>query len=116
MDKASGRMYKIIRSVRIISAKPLNPASDIQITQDQDARHHQGNAGIVLFGQLLLQENTAPQHGRHAVGGDDGSGESHMFRIGQGVNVEKLPDRLEYGTGIFGSLLPGDEPLLYVPV
>ena len=66
----------------------------------------------MLPGQLLLQEDAAPDHGGHAVGGDDGGGEGHVLGIGQGVDIEELADGLENGAGVLGRLLPGDQLLL----
>ena len=84
MDKASGILTKITGDwASRHGIKAESDRSDIQYPQDDDPGHHQGDTAIVLSGQLLLQEQAAPQYGGDAVGGDDGGRESHVLRVGQ---------------------------------
>ena len=47
------------------------PASDIEYPDHDDADDDQGDHGVVLPGELFLQEDPAPEDGCHAVGRDD---------------------------------------------
>ena len=55
----------------------------------------------MLIGQFFLQEDSAPQHGSHAVGADNRRGEGNMRGIGKRVDIEELTDRFEDGAGKF---------------
>ena len=60
-----------------------------------------GNAGVVLPAQLLFQEDAAPQHGNHAVGGNDRRCQG-SFAAGQGVDVSQLSGGLKAGADVLG--------------
>lgn len=58
----------------------------------------------MLFGELFLQEDAAPQHRGGAVGGDDGGGEHDMVLVGKGVDIEQLTDRFKAGGNVLRRL------------
>lgn len=60
-----------------------------------------GNAGVVLPAQLFFQEDAAPQHGNHAVGGNDRRCQG-SFAAGQGVDVSQLSGGLKAGADVLG--------------
>ena len=70
-----------------------------------------GNAGVVLPAQLLFQEDAAPQHGNHAVGGNDRRCQG-SFAAGQGVDVSQLSGGLKAGADVLGGFQLGKQLLL----
>ena len=67
----------------------------------------------MLPAELFLQENAAPQHRGHAVGGDDGRGQGHVFRVRQRVDVGELARRLADSAHVLGALPLGDESAVF---
>ena len=51
----------------------------IKHAHDHDTYNDQSDHGVVLPGQLFLQEYSAPQHGDHAVSGNDRCGHGQVF-------------------------------------
>ena len=94
----------------------MKDSSDVQNTQDHDARHDDRDGQIMLPGKLLLQEYPAPENGHDAIGADDRGGEGDMRRIGQRVNIEELADRLKNCAGEFRDLHLHHGFLLFDPV
>ena len=70
------------------------PASDIEYPDHDDADDDQGDHGVVLPGELFLQEDPAPEDGCHAVGRDDRCRERDVRLVGQRVDVGELARRL----------------------
>ena len=67
----------------------------------------------MLEGELLLEEEAAPDHAGHTVGRDDRRGKGDMLAVREGVDVKELAYRLKDGAGVLGRLLPRDQLLLF---
>ena len=53
--------------------------------QDHDADGRHGDDGVLGFGELLLQYDSAPQQGGHTIGGDHGGGHDDVVPDGEDV-------------------------------
>ena len=67
----------------------------------------------MLPAELFLEEQSAPQHGGHAVGGDDGRGQGHVLRVGQGVDIGELARRFAQRAHVLRAFPLGDEAALF---
>ena len=83
----------------------------IKHTHDHDTGKGNRDAGVVLPAQLLFQEDAAPQHGNHAVGGNDRRCQG-SFAAGQGVDVSQLSGGLKAGADVLGGFQLGKQLLL----
>ena len=62
--------------------------------------------------ELLAQEDAAPEHGRRAVGRDDGRGVHDVVLVRDGVDVRELTGRLKERADIFRRLALGQEAVV----
>ena len=83
----------------------------IKHTHDHDTGKGNRDAGVVLPAQLLFQEDATPQHGNHAVGGNDRRCQG-SFAAGQGVDVSQLSGGLKAGADVLGGFQLGKQLLL----
>ena len=86
--------------------------SQVENANQHDADDDQQQHEIVPPRELLAQEDAAPEHGRGAVGRDDGRGVHDVVLVRDGVDVRELAGRLEQRADVLRPLALGQEAVV----